>query len=186
MNDPYIVGICGSTRLGSSNHALLTAAEKLLVNAVGTPACWKLAESITQLPHFVPGEQSPPSIVVAFRALLTNAAGILICCPEYAHGIPGSLKNALDWLVATVVTEHKPTVIWSASPTGGEFSHPQLIEVMRTMSADVLTDRSLQITNARAAVQLDGNVTNEELRARLQGSVVSLWHAARVFAAKPA
>jgi chromate reductase, NAD(P)H dehydrogenase (quinone) len=158
----------------------LTAAEKLLVNVAGSQARWKLADSIALLPHFVPNDEDSTSTdVIAFRTLLKNSIGILICSPEYAHGIPGSLKNALDWLVATVVTEHKPLVIWSASPTGGEFSHPQLIEVMRTMSANVLMESCVQITNARAAVQLDGNVTNEELRARLQGSVVSLWHAAK-------
>jgi NAD(P)H-dependent FMN reductase len=54
-----------------------------------------------RLPHFNPDlEEGPPPEVLELRERVGQAGGLLISCPEYARGIPGSFKNALDWLVA--------------------------------------------------------------------------------------
>jgi chromate reductase, NAD(P)H dehydrogenase (quinone) len=53
--------------------------------------------------------------VVEFRALIADCAGIPIATPEYAHGLPGALKNALDWLVAGFEVNGKPVALFSAS-----------------------------------------------------------------------
>src|SRR5262249_15161000 len=77
------------------------------------------------------------------RALVDGAHGLLISTPEYAHGIPGTLKNALDWLVSTDVLGKKPIVLLNASASGGGYALAALTETLRTMGADVLTQASL-------------------------------------------
>ena len=134
-----IVAISGSLRAGSMNGAVLRAA------AAAAPRDMEIVlyEGIGSSPHFNPhlageGALAPPP-VAELRALLDGAHGVLISTPEYAHGVPGSLKNALDWLVSTDVLGGKPIVLLNASAGGGEFALGSLVEILRTMGADVLT-----------------------------------------------
>jgi NAD(P)H-dependent FMN reductase len=91
-----ILAMCGSLRAVSSNKALLRAAVRLAPKGVTVT----LYEGVGDLPHYNPDlETHPPDAVRAFRALVRDAAGLLIASPEYAHGVPGAMKNALDWLV---------------------------------------------------------------------------------------
>jgi chromate reductase, NAD(P)H dehydrogenase (quinone) len=178
---PYLFGICGSTRTGSSNHQLLSAAQQL---AKQQGMNWILSPNVVDFPQFSPDQaDGPPQIIAEFQRLIDRASGILICSPEYVHGIPGALKNALDWCVATTVFDSKPSVLWTAAPTGGEFAHPQLMEVLRTMSANVLAENSLQISNARKALDASGAIIDDELRLRLQGSMSALCSIANTYAA---
>ena len=130
-----IVGISGSLRAGSWNTKLL---RELQIDV------W---EGIGELPHFNPDLDSddPPAPVRAFRQLLASADGVIICSPEYAHGVPGSLKNALDWLVSDGTLVGKPVVIVTIAPTFGEFAHAQLVETLTTMNWNVLQDASLLV-----------------------------------------
>ena len=138
-----IVAISGSLRAGSMNGAVLRAA------AAAAPRDMEIVlyEGLGSLPHFNPdldgeGAIAPPP-VAELRALLDGAHGVLISTPEYAHGVPGSLKNALDWLVSTDVLGGKPIVLLNASAGGGEHALNSLVEILRTMGADVLTWASL-------------------------------------------
>ena len=88
--------------------------------------------------------------------------------------MPGSLKNALDWLVSGIEIVGKPTLVWSASPSGALHAHPQLVEVLRTMSADVLTEAALQVTGARRAFDADGRLVDGDLRQMLAESLSRL------------
>jgi chromate reductase len=147
-----IVGISGSVRAGSSNAALLRAAAALAPAGMDVI----LYLDVGRLPHFNPdldgiGDVAPPA-VAELRALLAAADGVLISSPEYAHGIPGSLKNALDWIVSSGELADKPVVLVNASPSGGEFAQPALMEVLRTMSARVLEDASLTAPFVRRKV----------------------------------
>jgi NAD(P)H-dependent FMN reductase len=62
-----------------------------------------------------------------------KADGLLISSPEYAHGIPGSLKNALDWLVSGSEMQGKPVAIWDAS-TRSSHAQESLREILKTIS----------------------------------------------------
>ena len=106
-----ILAICGSLRRHSTNRALLLAVQKQ------APEGTKVAifESIRDLPHFDPdldGEdrdpEDRPDAVLRLRRELAASDALLISTPEYAHGLPGSLKNALDWLVSSPVVIGKP------------------------------------------------------------------------------
>ncbi len=166
-----ILALCGSNRLSSATHLLLNVATRLLSEVDR----FVIYEGLAQLPHFSPDEDDhPPDAVAAWRALVQAADAVLISTPEYAHGLPGTLKNGLDWLVATTALVDKPTVVWSASPTGGEFVHPQLIEVLRTMSAQVLVGASLQIVGPRRLFDLHGHLTDATTEAQLADSLEAL------------
>jgi NAD(P)H-dependent FMN reductase len=106
----------------------------------------ELYDGIDRLPFFNPdldGDEVPPA-VESFRAEMRGAQGLLISSPEYAHGVPGVLKNALDWLVGSTQGEivDKPVALINASPRS---THAQasLVETLRTMSARVVADVGL-------------------------------------------
>ena len=141
MTRVKILAIPGSLRAQSSNLSLLRAAAEEAPPGVEV-VIW---QGLAELPHFNPDldvEPAPPS-VAAFRALLQGAKGVLISSPEYAHGVPGSLKNALDWLVSYPDFAGKPVVLWNASAAGGEHAQSSLIEILETMSARVSIADSL-------------------------------------------
>ena len=138
-----LVGISGSLRAGSSNAAVLRAAAKLAPPDI-TIDVW---EGLGGLPHFNPDldQEDPPQPVREFRERLRSADGVIISSPEYAHGMPGALKNALDWLASDGTLIDKPVVIVTIAPTYGEFAHAQLVEVLTTMSWNVLTGAWLML-----------------------------------------
>src|SRR5204863_353467 len=110
-----ILAISGSLRARSSNTELLKAAAAVAPRSLRVALYTGLAE----LPHFnadldVEGAV-PPSAVHALRASVAAADGILICSPEYAHGVPGTLKNAFDWLVSGPEIPGKPIGLLNAS-----------------------------------------------------------------------
>jgi len=135
-NTPHmkIIAICGSLRAQSSNLALLRASAALAHEGVEV----ELYEGLASLPHFNADDDeegvTPPPAVAKLRALLAEAGGILISSPEYAHGVPGSLKNALDWLVSDGALVDKPVALISASPIGGQFAQAALAETLKTMN----------------------------------------------------
>src|ERR1700735_3009335 len=91
-----ILAISGSLRAASSNTAALQAAILLAPKGIEVA----LYTGLGSLPHFNPDldTDDPPETVKALRHEIGLSNGLLICSPEYAHGIAGSMKNALDWL----------------------------------------------------------------------------------------
>ena len=122
-----ILAISGSLRTGSSNHAILRFLGKMAPDGV----VYTIYDGLAQLPHFDPGldNDSPPERVTQLRTLLAEVDGIIICTPEYACGVPGSLKNALDWTVSSGSLVDKPTALITAS-TGGENAHAALLLIL--------------------------------------------------------
>ena len=133
-----IIAISGSLRARSSNLALLRAAVAMAPEGMEVV----IFDGLASLPHFNPDEDeegtTPPAPVAALRTLLADAGGIVISTPEYAHGLPGSLKNMLDWLVSDGALVDKPVAILSASPIGGQFAQASLVEILTTMNWRVL------------------------------------------------
>ena len=137
-----IVAISGSLRSGSSNAALLQAAADVAPEGM----TFVFYEDMGTLPHFNPdldGEGAvPPPAVKSFRDLLTAADGVIICSPEYAHGVPGTLKNALDWVVSSGELTDKPVVQLNASAAGGQTAQASLTGTLKIMGANVLIEAS--------------------------------------------
>src|SRR5438477_6154330 len=138
-----VLAISGSLRAGSSNTALLESAARLAHAGMEIAVFTGLGD----LPHFNPdldGEgHEAPLAVASLRELVSAADGLIVSSPEYAHGVPGSLKNALDWLVSYPDFAGKPVVLWNASGAGGDRAQAALIEILQTMSARVLVEDSL-------------------------------------------
>ena len=98
-------------------------------------------DGIGRLPHFTPDLDRPgehlPAEVAAFRARVATADALIIASPEYAHGIPGAFKNALDWLVGGPEFPGKPIMLVHAAARGTH-AKEALREVLVTMSGRVL------------------------------------------------
>ena len=94
-----VLVIAGSLRTDSSNVALVRVIAELAPTDVTVTAF----DALSELPLFSPDidTEEPPQVIAKFRAQVNIAEAVLICTPEYAYGMPGSLKNALDWLVSS-------------------------------------------------------------------------------------
>jgi len=104
-----------------------------------------LEEHLGDLPHFNPDlEANEPAAVTAFRARIKAADGLLFCSPEYAHGVPGVLKNALDWLVGGSEFVDKPVAVLNSSPRG-MYADASLRETLRVMSGKLVEEASITI-----------------------------------------
>jgi NAD(P)H-dependent FMN reductase len=106
----HLVAISGSLKQSSANSALVHAL------AAAAPAQVEIWDELGELPHFTPDDDGGPA-VAALRAAVTRADALLIATPEYAGGMPGALKNALDWLVGTGELYDQPVAVMSAAPS---------------------------------------------------------------------
>jgi chromate reductase len=157
MSAPHtrnILAISGSLRANSSNNAVLAAAARFFPNNVNITTY----EGIGNLPHFN-DSMSPSKEVIDFRDRLRAADGVLICSPEYAFGVPGTLKNALDWTVASAEFVNKPVALITAA-TGGNNAHAALLLIFKALSANVYPDATLLISFIRSRLSVTGEVTD--------------------------
>ncbi|RAZ85385.1 NAD(P)H-dependent oxidoreductase [Mesorhizobium hawassense] len=137
-----IIAISGSLRAASTNSALVAA---LAVNAPENCRI-EVYDGLGRLPIFNPddeGERTPPEAAWLIEAV-TRADGVIVSCPEYAHGVPGGLKNALDWLVSRDAAVGKPAMLVHASPRS-LYARAALSEIMRTMSFALYEEAALEI-----------------------------------------
>jgi len=159
-----LMTLSGSLRADSSNGRLLRHAATLLPAAVAVDHF----EALASLPAFDPGlDHEPGPAVLDFRRRLKAADAVLISTPEYAHGVPGSLKNALDWVVGSGELVDKPVGVIVASASDGVFAMKALVEVLRTMSAKVPDELTLSVAGIRSKLGLDG-VMDEGLGMELE------------------
>ena len=161
---PRILTINGSTRAASTNGLFIQAITAL----IGDRAVVTGYPSVADLPHFDPDLDvlpAPPS-VAHFRELIQSADGILICTPEYAMGVPGSLKNALDWTVSTADFRLKPVMLVTAS-LSGEKAQASLLGTLRVIEAVVPDGTTVLVQFARTKVNADG-ITDARTRSEIQ------------------
>lgn len=160
-----IVAICGSTRANSSNLNLINAIKKLTEHALEI----NLTYSISNIPHFNPDldTDKPPQQVKEFRTLLTGADGILICTPEYAMGVPGTLKNAIDWTVSSCEFSHKPTVLITASSIGAR-GHDSLLETLKIIEAGITNETQLLISHVKTKVSSAGEIIDLKTKQEIE------------------
>jgi chromate reductase, NAD(P)H dehydrogenase (quinone) len=162
-----ILAISGSLRQISFNTTLLQAAIKL------APANTKikLYDGLNDLPHFNPDlENNNIPAVTDLQAQIKWADGLLISTPEYAHGIPGVLKNALDWLVSSEDFIDKPIAIFNASPRA---THAQasLIEVVTTMAGRIIPEASITVSLMGKKLDASGIIADPQLSEEIQKAI---------------
>jgi NAD(P)H-dependent FMN reductase len=149
-----LLAISGSLRRASTNTAALEALASLAPEGVKVLVYRDLAK----LPPFNPDddlEDTPkPEPVETLRTLVGASDALIISTPEYAHGLPGALKNALDWLVASETFAGKPIVLVNTSPRAYH-AQASLREILSTMAAR-------PIVEAFAAISLTGKTATVE------------------------
>ena len=174
---PTIVGISGSLRRGSYNTALLRAAVAL------TPAgCAIELASIKGIPLYdgdLETEEGIPEVVVALKDLIAAADGLLLVTPEYNNSIPGTFKNAIDWLSRPGsdiprVFGNKPVGLIGATPggLGTAFSQTAWLAVLRALGTRPYFGHSLYVSGASKIFDEQGQLTDERLRERLRDYLV--------------
>ena len=129
-------------------------------------------DGVGGLPHFNDAEITPEP-VREFKEKIRQSDAVLICTPEYAFGIPGSLKNALDWTVASGEFVDKPVGLVTAS-SQGEKGHAALLLVLSAISAKVVDEATLLIPFVRTKLDSAGRVKDPGLAARLRKAVEAL------------
>jgi len=170
-----ILALSGSLRAASSNTQVLLAMTRLAPPRVEV----ELYAGIGGLPHFSPDFDGPasPAPVLDFRARVAQADAMMISSPEYAHGVPGSLKNALDWLVSGMEIVAMPIALLNPSPNS---THAQaaLAETLRTMSTDVVAAASATIPLSGRRLDAAGILAAPELAQPLRAAMAELVNAA--------
>lgn len=164
----YILGISGSLRKQSSNATLLRAAQQLTPKGVELI----LYSDLATLPHFNPDveESTLPLSVNKFRHHIQKADGLIISTPEYAHGVPGSLKNALDWLVGGSEFVDKPVALLNAS-SRSVYAQASLIETLTTMSGYFVSEASATVDLMGKHLDEASILAKPELSALLQNAL---------------
>ncbi|NJM25491.1 MAG: NAD(P)H-dependent oxidoreductase [Bacteroidia bacterium] len=158
--------ISGSTRKHSSNEAVL----KQLASMYAGEFHSTIYARIDELPHFNPDldHEAPPASVVAFREMVAAADAVVICTPEYVFSLPGALKNAIEWMVSTVIFTDKPFAYIIASASG-EKAFESLDLVMTTLQVKMGAGSKVLIKAPKGKVNDDGTIkdaaTIEQLRA---------------------
>lgn len=141
MQVSKVLAVSGSLRAASINTALLRAAAQLAPPGIEI----NLLRGLDELPLFNPDlETRVPSAVATMRSAVAAADALLIASPEYAHGVTGTIKNMLDWLVSYEPFVCKPVAVLNASPRA-HHADAALRETLRTMSAVVIEEASVSI-----------------------------------------
>lgn len=146
-----VLAISGSLRAASINSAFCRILPRL------APASLRVTvlSGVGELPLFNPDlEQSPPRSVQEFRSVVGRADALVIASPEYAHGVSGVMKNALDWLVSYEGTVSKPVALVNTSPRA-RHAYQALREILQTMSTTIIDEASISLP-------LLGSCTTEE------------------------
>jgi chromate reductase len=146
-----ILGISGSLRTESNNAKLISLASHCSSSDVE----FQIAGQIGLLPHFNPDiDPSVSEDLVRWIQFVRESDGLVISTPEYARGYPGSLKNALDWLVQTDAHIDKPFMMLSAGARS-TVARDTLITVLETMSG-------IHVERASTTISLLGQSTSLE------------------------
>jgi chromate reductase len=144
------VSMCGSLGSTSANRLALDLAIDRLTSAGATDSVVEVP--LAQVPMFDPDRvDNPPAEVIHMRSLIEAADGVLLAAPEYAGGLAGGMKNALDWLVGSSSLYRRPVVVLSAGTTGGLFAIEQLVRTLSWQGA--LTVGSLGIKAPRTKIE---------------------------------
>ena len=170
------LGFAGSLRRASYNRGLIRAAVELAPSGV-TVETYGLGE--IPLYNQDVEDAGEPEAVVAFKAAIAAADALLVATPEYNHGIPGVLKNAIDWASRPRVTSplrDKSVAVLGASPGRGSTARAQaqLRDAFVFTGACVMPLPELLVGAAASHFDEDGNVTDPELRARIAQHVEAL------------
>ena len=170
-----ILAISGSLRAVSINSMLLRAAARLAPPGIGID----VYRDLGTLPLFNPDlETQDPRQVAELRTRIVSSAAVLIASPEYAHGVTGVLKNALDWMVGNESFVGKPVALWNASPRA-TIAQAALRETVETMAARIIPEACVTLPILGSGLDEDGIVNNPAIRHTIIGALLALSNSGR-------
>jgi NAD(P)H-dependent FMN reductase len=137
-----LLAISGSLRVDSTNSALLRSLNRFAPKDARVDVYTELGT----LPIFNPDLEgkNTPMVVERLAQQVSSADGLIISSPEYGHGIPGGLKNLLDWLTSRFEIVDKPILLLHASHRG-DVALQALCEVLKTLSRNMMPDVSIRV-----------------------------------------
>jgi NAD(P)H-dependent FMN reductase len=145
--------VCGSAATTSANRAALdVVAARWRDRGLGPVT---VVADLRDIPPFDPADvDAPAPSVAALRAAIAAAAVVVVAGPEYAGGLSGTTKNALDWIVGSGEFPLKPVGVLSAGSTGSVHARHQLVRTLTWQGAHVVAD--LGIAAPLTKVDADG------------------------------
>lgn len=171
-----IVAVSGSLRRGSFNTALLHHAAELAPEDVTLEVV--TLHGIPLYDGDVEANEGIPEAVTALKERISAADGLLIASPEYNNGVPGVLKNAIDWLSRPPadiprVLRDRPVAVLGATPGGfgTVLAQAAWLPVLRTLGMRLWTGGRLNVAGAAKVFDDEGRLTDDELRGRLRDFV---------------
>jgi len=170
MKNIRLLALSGSLRKKSYNTALIKAVIQLAPEGIEIV----FFDEMELIPLFNPDrEDENIGVIKKLQKELHKSDGLLISSPEYAHGISGVLKNALDWLVSGEDFPDIPVALYNTSPRA-RHAQEALREVISTMSGNIIEGASVSVPLLGTNLDADGIVKNEGL-SRLMVSKLNLF-----------
>ena len=163
-----ILVISGSLRKNSSSNAIIGQ-----VVSMGFPGVeFIVYNGLGLLPHFNDAE-IVSAYVSDFRKLITESDGVFFCTPEYAFGVPGTLKNSLDWLVSSGELTYKPVAVITAA-TNGEKAHASLLYTLTAISASIAERGTLLISFIRSKMNEKNEIKDPATLSEVKSVITAL------------
>jgi chromate reductase len=165
-----ILAVSGSLGRRSSNTELLRAAQQLYVG----DAKVVIYEGLRDIAPFDPDldDDAAPQPVKKFRELIRSADGVLISSPEYAHGVSGVLKNALDWTVSTGDFYDKAVAVLNASPRA-TIALEAMKENLRTMGSKLVEEASITVAVMSRRLDADEIAADPEIAGAVRSAMAA-------------
>lgn len=165
-----VLGFAGSLRRASYNRALLRAATELAPEGMRIEIFDLLPIPLYNADVETAGVPEP---VAAFRRAIRQADGVLMVTPEYNHGVPGAMKNAIDWASRPpndAALNGKPVAIIGASPgiTGTARGQSQLRQAFEFTNSYAMPQPELLVFRANEKFDTQGKLTDATTRELLQ------------------
>ena len=165
-----VVGFAGSLRRGSYNRALLRAAEELTPRGMAIEVF-----DLRDVPLYDGDLEATgdPEGVARLKAAIRAADGVLMVTPEYNHGVPGVMKNAVDWCSRppqSAPLARKPVALMGASPgiTGSARGQSQLRQAFEFTNSYCMPQPEFLLFKAHEKIDVEGRLTDEPSRAFLE------------------
>jgi len=133
---------------------------------------YSIYHDMAKIPAFDDGNTIPDAVAV-FRKLINESEGVFICTPEYAFGVPGALKNALDWTVGTSEFVEKPLALITAASLGKN-AHAALLLIFKAISANIPEGGSLLIPYIRTKINEQGEIKDDGTKEEIMKVMQSL------------
>ncbi len=166
-----ILAISGSLRAASFSTAILKA-----MGREAFPDVTMSVKTLEGIPLYNEDLDTEPALtpIARMRTEVFESDGVVIATPEYNHGLPGVLKNALDWASRPAFAScfcGKPVLIVTsaAGGTGGVRAQYQLRETLVSMLAYVVPGREILVAGVEQRLRDDGTIDTDTMRVLTRG-----------------